>query len=351
MNGLNDFIRNMVPSARHFDMKLWTSLQAIQPRTEDSVTNLFFPSRAGVETSNTPIIGTKQSDEFLTSLTDAEFREVHDRTIMPAALNYHMMSKLEFQQFAKLHVPAFRSVMEHQVLRWLIPSPKLSKNRYSPKTDAGTVLLQDFFEKKRFNAPQVAANNLISMVAEVFDDVRQFSPKLRPSFENYPTVVVRDPTTDKERDIQGSEYIKRFNSNWAWFSLAKMVARYTHYDLKAPFMMPFNNPSYQVNQMLNLFYEGRANEKNCLKMEDTTIPEEVLHGIVPVITHGEVVANPFLQGNKPFSARLEKEFRRVLVLAVDDEMSSAIRESRLETYSAEDKDHILREHEKLKLLA
>lgn len=190
------------------------------------------------------------------------------------------------------------------------------------------------------------------MVAKaVFDDVRQFSPKLKPSFDNYPTVVVRDPSTDKEREIEESDYIKRFSANWAWLPLAKMVAKYTHHELKASFMIPFNNPTYQVNQILPIFYEGRANEEKGFKMEDTTIPEDVLHGIVSVVAHGEVVANPFLQGNKSFSARLEKEFRSVLVLAADDEMSSAIRESRHEIYSADDQDHIMREHDNFKRLA
>ena len=58
----------------------------------------------------------------------------------------------------------------------------------------------NLFEKKRFDSPAAVANNLIKRVAKrMFDDVRHFAPRLRPFYDNYPTVVVKDPSADKER--------------------------------------------------------------------------------------------------------------------------------------------------------
>ena len=86
-------------------------------------------------------------------------------------------------------------------------------------------------------------------------------------------------------------------------------------------------------------------------MEDTCIPEDVIHGVVSPFAHGEVVNNPLLHNNKAFFAKLTKEFRRTVVLAADEEMTVALRESRHESFSPDEKDHIRREQEKFSLLA
>lgn len=203
----------------------------------------------GIETASTPIVVAQRSKDFLCELADEEFCEVYNNVKLPDALRFNFMSKGEFQRFAKLHVPGLRSVMEHQVLRWILPSPKVAKSRYAPKDYLALILKTDFFEKKHFDNPGLAASNLISLVAKfVFENVRSFAPKLRPSFDSYPAVLVKDPTTDKLRETE-SEYFKRFVTNWAWFSLAKTVARYTHHGFKATFMEPFNDPGFQVSQV------------------------------------------------------------------------------------------------------
>lgn len=208
-----------IPGIRHFDTKLWMSLRAIQPRTVDSVSNLFFPA-SGTPANTTAFLEdleTGRSSDFLVDLTDEEYREVYSRAILPAALRFNLMSRVEFQNFTKLQIPAFRSVME-QVLRWMIPSPKQGK-RYTPKPDIADVLTKESFERKRFDDPSSCARDLIRMTGKcVFDDVRNFAPKLGPSHDNYPTVIVKDPTTDKERKVQETEYCRRFKSSWAWFS-------------------------------------------------------------------------------------------------------------------------------------
>ena len=237
-------------------MKLWTAFYAIQPRTVESVTNLFFPMRGGVATTKTPVEGAQRSADFLVELNDDQFSDVYDCAIAPSALSFTLMSKDELQRFTKLHVPAFRSVMEHQVLRWILPSPKTATSRYASKFDLALMLRKDFFEKKGFNEPEAAANNLIGLVSKcVFDDVRQFAPKFKPPYDTYPTIVIKDPSTDKLREIEEVEYMKRFRVNWAWFSLAKMVALYTAYNLKESFMAPFNDPDFQVSQPTLLITE------------------------------------------------------------------------------------------------
>lgn len=121
---------------------------------------------------------------------------------------------------------------------------------------------------------------MIHLVAKhVFDDVRHFAPKLKPGYDNYPTVAIRDPSSDKVREIEETEYCKRFRTSWSWFSLAKMVARFTLYNLKAGFMVAFNEPAYQVSQDLLSIRRIRTDTDQCFVMEDTTIPEDVIHGV------------------------------------------------------------------------
>lgn len=64
-----------------------------------------------------------------------------------------------------------------------------------------------------------------------------------------------------------------------------------------------------------------------------------------------MVWNPVLDNNKAFFAALNEAFRRTFVLIADREMTTAMRDSRFEDRSAEEKDHICREREKFLLLA
>lgn len=102
--------------------------------------------------TSTPTVGTNRSADFLIDLSDAEYRGVYKRAILPPALHYRLMSKAEFQNFTQSHVPALRSVMEHQVLRWIFPSPRKTK-RYAAKADLASALREKLFEKKDFDDP------------------------------------------------------------------------------------------------------------------------------------------------------------------------------------------------------
>ena len=82
---------SLVPDIRHFDIKLWMSLRAIQPRIIDNVGDLFFPAKGGIQTTSTPFIDTGRSSDFLLDLTDDEYREVHCRANSSGALQFNLM--------------------------------------------------------------------------------------------------------------------------------------------------------------------------------------------------------------------------------------------------------------------
>ena len=142
-----------------------------------------------------------------------------------------------------------RSTMS-QVLRWLLPSPHLAKNRYALKKDLCEVSHRDFFVVKRFEHPSAAAKNLIRLVGHIVSkDVTNFSPKSRPQFDSYPTFATKDPSTGKVRKVSEDEYMSRFRGSWAWTHLAKSVARYVRYKFEEPFMKVFNDPDYHVSKI------------------------------------------------------------------------------------------------------
>ena len=89
----------------------------------------------------------------------------------------------------------------------------------------------------------------------------------------------------------------------------------------------------------------------CFVMANTAVPEDIIHGVVSAFAHGEIVGNPILHNNKGFFAKLQSAFRRTLVLAADEEITTAFRESRHEEYPAEEQDHMRREQNKYRLLA
>ena len=93
--------------------------------------------------------------------------------------------------------------MIDQVPRWIIPSHRLGRAHLAAKPDVATLLSKFFFGEKDFLDPDSAANDLISVVADVvFDDITQFAPILCPSFDAYPTVVVKDPTMNNYNNTQ-----------------------------------------------------------------------------------------------------------------------------------------------------
>lgn len=96
---MNDFISSLLPSTRHFDMKLWTALYVIQPRTEKLITNLFFSMRGGIEITRAPVEGAQRSTDFLVELTDVEFLDVYKCALILAALSFTLMSRGELQRF------------------------------------------------------------------------------------------------------------------------------------------------------------------------------------------------------------------------------------------------------------
>lgn len=86
-------------------------------------------------------------------------------------------------------------------------------------------------------------------------------------------------------------------------------------------------------------------------MEEPSVPEIVLHGLVSPYAHGEVLSHPVLHQNETLFATLNQAFRKTLVLAADQELTTAMRESRHEDCTPEETDYICREREKYKLLA
>lgn len=124
---LNDFMEKIIPRTRHFDMKFWASLQAIQPRTEAAVDNIFWVECAN-PTPNSPIAGTARSPELLALLNDAEYIAAYRAAKRPDSLQYRLRSRQSFQQFTMHSVPALRSVMS-QVIRWLTPSSETATSR------------------------------------------------------------------------------------------------------------------------------------------------------------------------------------------------------------------------------
>ena len=166
---------------------------------------------------------------MLTNLTDTEYRDTYKNAILPEILAFTLQTKQELQRSVQVHVPALRNVMAH-VLRWIIPSPKLSKTRGANNTELGTVLSEQFFKPKGFDHPDQAAANLINMVAAiVFKDVQQFSTKFNPAVEGYPTAIIRNRSSNKEYRIPSDQYLKKFRSNGAWNFLGKLVSTYANY--------------------------------------------------------------------------------------------------------------------------
>lgn len=123
------------------------------------------------------------------------------------ALNSRCGAELNFSASQSFTSVLF-GVQSIKFLRPVLRCPKLGKTRYAPKTVVATIISRDFFAKKDFDNPGVAGNNLVSLVAQyVWNNVDQFAPKLRPSIDSYSTVVVKDPSSGKERATEVQEYL------------------------------------------------------------------------------------------------------------------------------------------------
>ena len=121
----------------------------------------------------------------------------------------------------------------------------LSKPRFGPKTDLSYVLAKECFTNHYHDSADAAAKGLISLVAIIaVDHSMSFSPRARPCMDKY--VTVTNPTTNKTSEVSIEDYTSRFRTSWAWFHLAKSVARFVRYRMTEKFRKPFNHPSYTI---------------------------------------------------------------------------------------------------------
>lgn len=243
---LNGFMEKVVPRIRHFDMKFWALLQAIQPRTEAAVNNIFWVESVNPSPSS-PIAGTSRSSGILPLLSDAEYISAYRAAKRPDSLKYHLRSRQSFQYFTVHNVRALRSVMR-QVIRWLIPSPESATSRNAMALEVVDVLVHGFLEVNGFERPEASAEELVNLVSDcIFEEIRSFSPIVIPSFDSYPTVATKNPTSGKTSTTTPEEYITRFRTNMAWHGFAKSVARFVRYKLEEGFMKAFNDLNYIVS--------------------------------------------------------------------------------------------------------
>ena len=222
---------NVVPKTRHFDMKLWNALQGIQPRTEENVANIFWLPSAD-PTPLTPIPWTARSRDFLVDLNNTEYTAAYDKANGQVSMQFLLKSRSEWSYFAAHQVPVVRSVIA-QVVRLLVPSPTPAEVRYAMSEEVEDVLAIQFFIPNHFRNSNTCARDLVHSVANTcMDNVEHFSPKVNPDFDSYPTVIVRNPASNKTAPpITEEEYMTRFRTNGAWHNLAKVVAQFVRYKL------------------------------------------------------------------------------------------------------------------------
>ncbi len=180
LSQLNNFMERIVPRTRHFDMKFWTLLQAIQPRTEAAVDNVFWVKSLD-PTPSSPIPGTARSPELLTLLSDAEYIAAYREAKRPESLNYRLRSRQSFQHLTMHNRPS-------APLRDM-PGDTLAgteaQDSSKPQRDGsrgGGCLGAFIFEVTGFERPDSAAEELVNVVAEsVFEDIQSFSLKTTAS--------------------------------------------------------------------------------------------------------------------------------------------------------------------------
>ena len=272
---INDFMSNIVPRTRYFDMVLLKALCAVQPRTVEGINDLFWVDSI-TPTPDAPFSDTARSSKFLVQLTDEEYQRSYRAAKKSASRSFTLMSKAEWTGFIMHKVPALTSVMT-QVTRWLIQSPKRQgESRGSMPYKLEDVLTAQYFTIKGFSND--AASKLIALVSELsWEDWEHFSVKLNPKLDQYPTVAIQNPTTSKVTEGTIDKYMTRFKSNMAWNTLAREVARYTGYQLVEPFMRPFNSPEYSVSKV-HMQGDIFTYTSQAFVMEDTGIAENIVRG-------------------------------------------------------------------------
>lgn len=87
-------------------------------------------------------------------------------------------------------------------------------------------------------------------------------------------------------------------------------------------------------------------------MEDTKIPGDVLKGLISLSSHGEIMGNPFLRSNRPLQAKIEEDFRKSVILAVDEELTERVAETQeYDKLSIKDRDKVAKDQQKFSALA
>lgn len=72
-------------------------------------------------------------------------------------------------------------------------------------------------------------------------------------------------------------------------------------------------------------------------LENTTIPSDVMHGVVFLAGHPEIKMNKFLAGNKASHQLIEDKVRRTVILEVDRALSNAFKDRVHEKYGGRER--------------
>lgn len=87
-------------------------------------------------------------------------------------------------------------------------------------------------------------------------------------------------------------------------------------------------------------------------MEDTKIPGDVLKGLISLSSHGEIMNNPFLRSNRPLQSKIEEDFRKSVILAVDEELTKRVAETQeYDKLPTKDRDRVAKDQQKFAALA
>lgn len=232
---------------RYFDMSMQDDLANLQPWNQATMDSMFWPD-VGRECQLCPIMNQMRSSRVLQYVSDQEYLSIYKNLCKPEHMSYALLSRKQFGDFIKHSVPAVRLVAHH-VVYWLVPDAqkKVSAGRFGGKVDWQHTLATSYFTEKHYSEPEAAAAGLICLLTQfTYDHVQIFSPKKRVGLDSYPTVKTVNPTSKKESKMKVANYMGRFRTYWAWFHLAKSVARFCGHGLVEGFMQVFNDSEYSV---------------------------------------------------------------------------------------------------------
>lgn len=95
-----------------------------------------------------------------------------------------------------------------------------------------------------------------------------------------------------------------------------------------------------------------THETQIYVLEDTKIPGDVLKGLMSLSSHGEIMRNPFLRSNRHLQAKIEEDFRKSVILAVDEELTKRVAESQeYDKLPIKDRDKVTKDQQKFAALA